>query len=148
MQCPNDSFLELRFRYYVLRDDMLAYYISDLTERLPNKNETGSLEVSVTTHICASAQFLCRDRRSKQHFIASCLYRKLSPWSLTNIYRSFSVQIFLVNCRHPGIIAYSAPCSGLSVRLLRLDISRFCSFLLEKTRFLRLVVHNPSYGIK
>ncbi|KAI0247835.1 ARM repeat-containing protein [Lactifluus subvellereus] len=43
--------------YYVLRDDMLAYYLSDLTERLPNKNETGGLEeIEATLHCVMSIQ--------------------------------------------------------------------------------------------
>jgi hypothetical protein len=37
----------VRIRYYVLRDDMLAFYISDLKLQL-SKDEHGSWEVSTT----------------------------------------------------------------------------------------------------
>ncbi|KAH9966317.1 ARM repeat-containing protein [Lactifluus volemus] len=43
--------------YYVLRDNMLAYYLNDLTERLPNKNEAGGLEeIEATLHCVMSIQ--------------------------------------------------------------------------------------------
>jgi hypothetical protein len=44
-----DVHLLIRIRYYVLRDDMLAFYISDLRVRL-SKNEHGCWEVSTTSH--------------------------------------------------------------------------------------------------
>jgi hypothetical protein len=46
VQLP-DVHLVIHIRYYVLRDDMLAFYISDLRVRL-SKNEHGSWEVSTT----------------------------------------------------------------------------------------------------
>jgi hypothetical protein len=52
------GFLVIHLRYYVLRDDMLAYYLSDLIERLPNMNEAGGLEVSTSTSVHASGPIL------------------------------------------------------------------------------------------
>jgi hypothetical protein len=37
--------------YYVLREDMLAYYLGDLTERLPKRDEVGGWEVSVVKNV-------------------------------------------------------------------------------------------------
>ncbi|KAH8988411.1 ARM repeat-containing protein [Lactarius akahatsu] len=43
--------------YYVLRDDMLAYYLGDLTERLPKRAEVGGLEeLEATLHCIMSIQ--------------------------------------------------------------------------------------------
>ncbi|KAI9431177.1 ARM repeat-containing protein [Lactarius indigo] len=43
--------------YYVLRDDMLAYYLGDLTERLPKRDEVGGWEeLEATLHCIMSIQ--------------------------------------------------------------------------------------------
>jgi hypothetical protein len=46
-------FKVIKSRYYVLRDDMLAYYISDLTTLLQNKKEGEGWEVSTINLIRA-----------------------------------------------------------------------------------------------
>lgn len=60
----------IHIRYYVLRDDMLAFYISDLKARL-SKNEHGSWEVSRYnwSHRMINA-ILRQYRRSRQRFTA------------------------------------------------------------------------------
>ena len=57
-------------RYYVLRDDMLAYYLDDLAARLSNKDEIGGWEVSTTDFLDMDNAILRRFRRSRQRSIA------------------------------------------------------------------------------
>jgi hypothetical protein len=50
----------IKFRYYVLRDDMLAYYLSDLTTLLQNKKEGEGWEVGTINLIRADDDILLR----------------------------------------------------------------------------------------
>jgi hypothetical protein len=57
-------FKVFKFRYYVLRDDILVYYLSDLTTLLQNEEGEG-WEVGTINPILVHAddEILCCDRR-------------------------------------------------------------------------------------
>ena len=72
----------IKSSHYVLRDDdMLAYYLSDRTTLLQDK-EGERCEVSTINLICADDEILCFDRRL-QRFITSCLSKK--PFRLSQM---------------------------------------------------------------
>jgi hypothetical protein len=108
-------FKVIKFRYYVLRDDMLAYYLSDLTTLLQNKKEGEGWEVGTINLIHADDAILCWDRRLRQRFIASCLSKKPFRLSPISIYHSFLVLTSSVGYLHPAVIACSVLCWDLSV---------------------------------
>jgi hypothetical protein len=97
---------------------MLAYYLSDLTTLLQNKEREG-WEVGTINLIHADDEILCCDRRLRQRFIASCLSKKPFRLSLISTYLSFLVPTSSVGYRHPAVIACSVLCWGLSVYLIR-----------------------------
>ena len=105
----------IKFRYYVLRDDMLAYYLSDLTTLLQNKKEGEGWEVGAINSTHVDDEILYCDRRLRQRFIALCLSKKPFRLSLISTYHSFLVPKSSVGCRHPAVIACSVLYWGLSV---------------------------------
>jgi hypothetical protein len=102
-------FKVIKFRYYVLRDDMLAYYLSDLTTLLQNK-EGEDWEVSTINLIHVDDEILCCDRRLRQRFIASCLSKKPFRLSLIGTYHTFLVPTSSVGYRHQAVIVCSVLC--------------------------------------
>jgi hypothetical protein len=100
----------IKFRYYVLRDDMLAYYLSNLTTLLQNKKEGEGWEVSAINLIHADDEILCCDRRLRRRFIASCLSKKPFRLSLISTYHSSLVPTSSVGYRHPAVNACSVLC--------------------------------------
>ena len=104
-------FKVIKSSYYVLRDDMLAYYLRDLTTLLRNKEGEG-WEVGTITLIHADDEIICCDRRLRQRFIASCLSKKPFRLSLISTYLSFLVPTFWVSYRHLAVIACSVLCWG------------------------------------
>jgi hypothetical protein len=139
-------FKVIKFRYYVLRDDMLGYYLSDLTTLLQNKKEGEGWEVGTINLIHADDEILCCDRRLRQRFIASRLSKKPFRLSLISTCHSFLVPTSSVGYRHPATIACSVLCWGLSVYFN--PTLAFPVFTQLVKRFLRLVVHNPPCRIK
>src|SRR6266852_6134298 len=81
-------FKVIKFRYYVLRDDMLAYYLSGLTTLLQNKKDGEGWEVGTMNLLHADDGVLFCDRRLRQRFIASCLSKKPFRLSLISTYHS------------------------------------------------------------
>jgi hypothetical protein len=69
-------------RYYVLRDDMLGYYMHDIVERLSTRQDGDGWEVRdrfslvYATLIVFVFIFIIIIRKSKRHYIVSSLFRK------------------------------------------------------------------------
>ena len=131
--------------YYVLKDDMLAYYLGDLTDRLPKRDEVGGLEVSIVTagvrrtdtssvtgtrgdaplyHVRAGSRGVGAER------IPLASLQPQGPWPNAGI-------------RRPPYQAYRA----------RPHWCVFCYFFLlgflsRPTRFLRILVHNTPRGLE
>ncbi len=95
---------------------MLAYYLSDLTTLLQNRDGEG-WEVRTVNLRYVDDAILCCNRRSRQHSIASCPSKKPFRLSLMSTYHSFLVPTSSVGYRHLAVIACSALYWGLSVYL-------------------------------
>jgi hypothetical protein len=136
--------------YYVLREDMLAYYLGDLTERLPKRDEVGGWEVSVVTNVSRTPLELNpspQELEATLHCIMS-IQEAVPLEPNQHLSRLFSPEILgqlPVSGGHRirrtvlGLIGTSP--SGKTYR-------RFTNGPPKKKRFLRFVVHNPPCGLE
>ena len=66
-------------RYYILKDDMLAYYVNDIQQRLSTQQDIGSWEVCILDVLHQHLAGLNWSRKSKERFTAFWLFKRPSP---------------------------------------------------------------------
>lgn len=108
----------MHLRFYVLREDLLAYYVNEISERLVSVGEGDGWQVGGMTVCASSVAYLtlviCRILR--QLSTASCLSRKQLTWKRRTPSTDYSAPRCSENCHLLEDLEFEKLRLGSSVR--------------------------------